>query len=90
MKNYIYKIIILCIFLFITFEFTIGREINFIKKELINTISSYESDIHKQKIRNNIKKLLNKDRILYEEDAKLLSDLLKKILLELNYPDNFK
>ena len=79
MRNYIYKVLILCFFLFIVYEFTIGKEIRFIKKELINKVSSYQSDIYKEKMRNNIKDLLKKDRILYEEDAKLLSDLLKKI-----------
>ena len=78
MRNYIYKVLILCFFLFIVYEFTIGKEIRFIKKELINKVSSYQSDIYKEKMRNNIKDLLKKDRILYEEDAKLLSDLFKK------------
>ena len=41
-------------------------------------------------MRNNIKDLLKKDRILYEEDAKLLSDLLKKILFEINFTNDFK
>ena len=82
MRNYIYKVLILCFFLFIVYEFTIGKEIRFIKKELINKVSSYQSDIYKEKMRNNIKDLLKKDRILYEEDAKLLSDLLKKYFLK--------
>ncbi len=90
MRNYIYKVLILCFFLFIVYEFTIGKEIRFIKKELINKVSSYQSDIYKEKMRNNIKDLLKKDRILYEEDAKLLSDLFKKILFEINYTNDFK
>ncbi len=90
MRNYIYKVLILCFFLFIVYEFTIGKEIRFIKKELINKVSSYQSDIYKEKMRNNIKDLLKKDRILYEEDAKLLSDLLKKILFEINFTNDFK
>ena len=90
MRNYIYKVLILCFFLFIVYEFTIGKEIRFIKKELINKVSSYQSDIYKEKMRNNIKDLLKKDRILYEEDAKLLSDLFKKILFEINSTNDFK
>ena len=90
MRNYIYKVLILCFFLFIVYEFTIGKEIRFIKKELINKVSSYQSDIYKEKMRNNIKDLLKKDRILYEEDAKLLSDLFKKILFEINFTNDFK
>ena len=90
MRNYIYKVLILCFFLFVVYEFTIGKEIDLINKEFINNISSYESDIYKEKVRNNIKNLLKKDRILYEEDAKLLSDLLKKIFFEINFSNDFK
>tara|TARA_Y200000002_G_scaffold356178_1_gene337743 strand:- start:5236 stop:5517 length:282 start_codon:yes stop_codon:yes gene_type:complete len=90
MRNYIYKVLILCFFLFVVYEFTIGKEIDLIKKEFINKISSYESDIYKEKVRDNIKNLLKKDRILYEEDAKLLSDLLKKIFFEINFSNDFK
>ena len=86
MRNYIYKVLILCFF-FIVYEFTIGKEIRFIKKELINKVS-YQSDIYKERA-NNIKDLLKKDRILYEEDAKLLSDLLKKYF-EINFTNDFK
>ena len=90
MRNYIYKVLILFFFLFVVYEFTIGKEIDLIKKEFINKISSYESDIYKEKVRDNIKNLLKKDRILYEEDAKLLSDLLKKIFFEINFSNDFK
>ena len=83
MKKYIYKLSILFLFLYLTYEFTVGKEIRNIEEKIINKLSSYESMKYKDELKENVKKLLNKDKIFYEEDVKLISKLIKKILMEL-------
>lgn len=83
MKKYIYKLFILFFFVYLTYEFTIGKEIRNIEEKIINKLSSYESMKYKDQLKENVKELLNKDKIFYEEDAELISKLIKKILIEL-------
>lgn len=83
MKKYIYKLFILFFFVYLTYEFTIGKEIRNIEEKIINKLSSYESMKYKDELKENVKELLNKDKIFYEEDAELISKLIKKILMEL-------
>jgi len=83
MKKYIYKLFILFFFVYLTYEFTIGKEIRNIEEKIINKLSSYESMKYKDQLKENVKELLNKDKIFYEEDAELISKLIKKILMEL-------
>ena len=83
MKKYIYKLFILFFFVYLTYEFTIGKEIRNVEEKIINKLSSYESMKYKDQLKENVKELLNKDKIFYEEDAELISKLIKKILMEL-------
>ena len=83
MKKYIYKLFILFFFVYLTYEFTVGKEIRNIEEKIINKLSSYESMKYKDELKENVKELLNKDKIFYEEDAELISKLIKKILMEL-------
>jgi len=84
MKNYIYKLSVLFFFIYILFEITVGREMRFVKNELIKNFQSFEAEKYKSKIKEEAKKLLAKDKIFYEEDAEIISKLLKKISKELN------
>ena len=83
MKKYIYKLSILFLFIFLTYEFTIGKEIRNIENKLITKLSSFESMKYKDELKKDLQELLKKDRIFYEEDAELISKLIKKILIEL-------
>ena len=85
MKKFIYKLAIISFFLFITYELTIGKEIRKVEKYLIEKISGFNVSQNKENIKNEIKELLNKDKIFYEEDAELISKLIKKILIELKF-----
>lgn len=84
MKKYIYKIAIVSFFIIIIYEFTIGNEIRVIKKNIIQNFSANSVYEHKEIVKENIKNLLKKDKILYEEDAEIISLFIKKILKELN------
>ena len=68
---------------YILFQLTIG----ILFKQIESKISEYSTGdnilVLKDKIRNEIKKSINKDKILNEEDALLLRDFLNKIQKEI-------
>ena len=88
MKQYIYKIIIFIIAVVLIYEFTIGKQINNYTNKL-NAISSKEGrkDTVK-KLREEIKKGVDKDRYLSKEDAKLINKFIQKISKELSEARN--
>tara|TARA_B100000780_G_scaffold187511_1_gene131740 strand:+ start:310 stop:576 length:267 start_codon:yes stop_codon:yes gene_type:complete len=84
MKQYIYKIIIFIIAIVMIYEFTIGKQINKYSEKL-NTISSKEGRKDSvNKLREEIKKGVKKERYLSKEDAKLINQFLNKIKRELS------
>ncbi|MDC3226018.1 hypothetical protein OAT75_00520 [Candidatus Pelagibacter sp.] len=88
MKQYIYKIIIFVVAIVVIYEFTIGKQINKYTDKL-NTISSKEGRKESvNKIREEIKKGIKKERYLSKEDAKLINQFFKKIQQELNEAEN--
>jgi len=84
MKNFIYKMSIFVFFIFFLYEITVGREIKKIKDDLIIKFSSFEVYKKKNEIKNELINLINKDRIIDEDDAKILSTFIKKLLRELD------
>ena len=88
MKQYIYKIIIFIIAVVLIYEFNIGKQINNYTNKL-NAISSKEGrkDTVK-KLREEIKKGVDKDRYLSKEDAKLINKFIQKISKELSEARN--
>lgn len=88
MRQYIYKIILFAIAVVIIYEFTIGKQINKYTDKL-NTISSKEGRKESvNKLREEIKKGIKKERYLSKEDAKLINQFLKKIQRELSEANN--
>lgn len=83
MKLFIYKFLLILVGAYILFQLTIG----ILFKQIESTISEYSKGdnilVLKDKIRNEIKKSINKDKILNEEDALLLRDFLNKIQKEI-------
>jgi len=71
-------------FIFVLYEITVGREIKKIKDDLIIKFSSFEVYKKKNEIKNELINLINKDRIIDEDDAKILSTFIKKLLRELD------
>ena len=84
MKNYIYKISILIIFLYFLYEFTIGKEIRNAQKFYHSYLTSANAEQFKTNIKDKITELNNKEKIFYDDDAQILSIFIKKILKELN------
>ena len=88
MKQYIYKIIIFIIAIIMIYEFTIGKQINKYTERL-NAISSKEGRKDSvNKLREEIKKGIKKERYLSKEDAKLINQFLNKIKRELSEDKN--
>ena len=70
------------------YEFTIGKQINKYTERL-NTISSKEGRKDSvNKLREEIKKGVKKERYLSKEDAKLINQFLNKIKRELSEDKN--
>ena len=84
MKQFIYKTIIILIATVVLFEFTIGNKISQIyeKVDVISTKEGRKDSI--DKIREELRRAVKKERYLSQEDAKLINDFLNKIRKELN------
>ena len=63
---------------------TVGQLIKDYENKINQTISKENIDKFKSKLRNEIKGSIKKDRILNEEDARLMGQFLKKIKIEIN------
>tara|TARA_B100002052_G_C15642262_1_gene488974 strand:+ start:466 stop:726 length:261 start_codon:yes stop_codon:yes gene_type:complete len=84
MKIFLIKSIIIFIGLFVLFQITIGSVINNFHKEIENQISEEKIILMKDKVREEMKKGIAKDRILNPEDSQLLGKFIKKLLKEIN------
>ena len=84
MKQFIYKTIIIIIAIIVLFEFTIGNKISQIyeKVDVISTKEGRKDSVNK--IRNEMKRAIKKERYLSKEDAKLINSFLNKIRKELS------
>ena len=84
MKQFIYKTIIILIATVVLFEFTIGNKISQIyeKVDVISTKEGRKDSV--DKIREELRRAVKKERYLSQEDAKLINDFLSKIRKELN------
>lgn len=83
MRIFIYKILIFIISFYIVFQLTFGLLIKEFKKNLYEFSSKENILIIKDKIREELKDGLKKDRILNTNDAELIKMFLKKISSEL-------
>jgi|TARA_B100001059_G_C17647504_1_gene482642 hypothetical protein len=83
MKQFIYKTIIIIIAVIVLFEFTIGNKISQIyeKVDVISTKEGRKDSVNK--IRDEMKRAVEKERYLSKEDAKLINSFLNKIRKEL-------
>ena len=84
MKLFLIKSIIIFFGLFVLFKITIGSAVNNLQKEVENQISNKKIILIKDKIRKEMKKGIEKDRILSLDDAQLLGKFFNKLLKEIN------
>ena len=83
MKIFIYKLLIACLAIFILFHITFGYLLRSYENKILNNFSKDKIHFLKDKIRNEIKESLKKDKILSDEDAAILKEFLIKIQNEL-------
>ena len=88
MRQFIYKMVVIALTIILVFEFTIGKKISQFGGK-VDAISSKEGRKETvNKLREEIKKAVKKERYLSKEDAKLINEFFLKIQKELNEAAN--
>ena len=84
MRQFIYKSIIIIFIFIIGFEFTIGKRID----PMVQTISKFSDEQGRKeminKLRKEMRKGINKEYILKEEDRILINKFINKLSNEIN------
>ena len=88
MKQFIYKTIIVIIAIVLIYEFTISKQIKQITKQSEILLSKEGRKEGVEKLREEIKKAIKKERYLSKEDANLINEFIKKITIELKDEEN--
>ena len=88
MKQFIYKTTIVIIAIVVIYEFTISKQIKQITKQSEILLSKEGRKEGIEKLREEIKKAIKKERYLSKEDAKLINEFIKKIAIELKDGEN--
>ena len=84
MKIFLIKTAIIFFISLIFFKLTIGSLYNTAQKKLEETLSRDQILLIKDKVRDEMKKGLKKEKILDEQDAELIKQFIKKVLSEIN------
>ena len=88
MRQFIYKMVVIVLAIILVYEFTIGKKISQFGGK-VETISSKEGRKETiNKLREEIKRAVKKERYLSKEDAKLISEFILKIQKEINEAGN--
>ena len=88
MKQFIYKTIIVIIAIVVIYEFTISKQIKQISEQSDILLSKEGRKEGIDKLREEIKKAITKERYLSKEDAKLINKFIQKIAGELKDTEN--
>ena len=88
MRRFIYKMVVVVLSIILVYEFTIGKKISQFggKVDAITSKESRKETVNK--LREEIKKAVKKERYLSKEDAKLINEFILKIQKELNEASN--
>jgi len=88
MKKFIYKTIIIIIAIVVIYEFTISKQIKQITNQSSILLSKEGRKEGIEKLKEEIKKAIKKERYLSKEDAKLINEFIQKITIELRDSEN--
>ena len=88
MKQFLYKTIIAVIAVVLVYEFTIAKQIKKFSAQGDILLSKEGRKDGVQKLREEIKKAIKKERYLSKEDAKLINQFINKIMIELKESEN--
>ena len=81
---FIYKSLIVVLLIFVLFHATFGYMLRSYEEKFYNTFSKDQINSVKNKVRAEIKKGLDKDRILEKDDALMIKKFIDKISKEIN------
>ncbi len=84
MKIFVYKTVFVLVGIFILYQFTIGKKINYYERYLKNLKNDQGRELIRNKIRNELKKATEKDQILDSKDREIYKKFIIKIQSELN------
>ena len=88
MRQFIYKIVLVVLSIILIYEFTIGKQIS----QFAGKVDAITSKVGRKdtvnKLREEIKRAVKKERYLSKEDAKLINEFILKIQKELNESAN--
>ena len=86
MRSFIYKIIIVAFIFIVVFEFTIGKRID----PIVQNINKFSNEQGRKelinKLRKEMRKGLEKENMLKEDDRTLIYNFLNKLKSEINSP----
>ena len=88
MRQFVYKMVIFVIAIILIYEFTIGKQISSLKNKTDVFASKEGRKEGVNKLREEIKRAVKKERYLSKEDAKLIKEFISKIQKELNEAQN--
>ena len=88
MKIFLVKSIIVFFGIFFLFQVTIGSQLESFKDSLDTFSSKEKRDVLKEKIKNEMKKGIEKENYFKEDERVLISRFLKKIFKELELMEN--
>ena len=88
MKQFLYKTIIAVIAVVLIYEFTIAKQIKKFSSQGDILFSKEGRKEGMDKLRDEIKKAIKKERYLSKEDAKLINQFINKIIIELRESEN--
>ena len=83
MKIFFYKSLITFFFIFIFYQLTIGTKIRELESRINNITSSENIEYIKNKVREELKNAVAKDKYLEDDDAILIRNFINKIKSEL-------
>ena len=84
MKIFLYKLLISLALIFVLYKITIDHTVRQIETKIEHLSSKDSVTSLKEKLRNEIRNSLSKERYINEEDAKLLNAFIEKIQKDLN------
>ena len=87
MKVFLVKSIIVVVFVFILFQVTVASQINKLKNSIAIMSNKEQREIYKDKLKDEMRKGIEKDNYFSEDERILISRFLKKILTELELID---
>ena len=88
MREFIYKLIIIAVIFMIAFEFTIGKRIDPIVENLNKITDEQGRKELINKLRKEMRKGLNKEYILKEDDRILINRFINKLSNEISSFEN--